>query len=51
MNKSILTLIAMVAICLFSFTSVVAKDKSEDENKKEDKKNTKTIRKIKRKQE
>lgn len=48
MNKNFLTLIAMVAICLFSFTSVVAKDKSEDENKKEDKKEHKDHKKDKK---
>ncbi|HRG47600.1 MAG TPA: hypothetical protein PLX69_18050 [Leptospiraceae bacterium] len=41
MNKKILTLIAMVAISIFSFTSVVAKDKSENEDKKEDRKERK----------
>ena len=48
MNKNFLTLIAMVAICLFSFTSVVAKDKSEDENKKEEHKDHKDHKKDKK---
>ncbi|MBP7284827.1 MAG: hypothetical protein KBA66_24795 [Leptospiraceae bacterium] len=38
MNKTILTIIAMFAITLFSMTSIVAKDKVEKDGKKDCKK-------------
>ncbi len=45
MNKTILTLIAMLALSFFSFTSIVAKDKNENENKKENNDDKKSCKK------